>query len=173
MFMMRIAVVDDDQSFISEISEMIRSFFSEKEYEQDDFNDGMEFVQSITSGSTYEIVFMDIEMSGMNGRDAVRALREYDVTENTYVIYVSSHTDNLCPLFSLHPFDFLVKPLEYNQVASVLRKICSELADRKKCISVVVNRREADLCLAEIMYIQSDSFLPHTAQFCHPYQCHN
>lgn len=153
--MIRIAVVDDNYCFIAEITKMIKTYFSDIEYEQDDFTNGLEFVESLNNSLMYDIVFMDLEMDIMNGEVAIQKLREYDINEKTYVIFVSSHTDNLYSLFSLHPFDYLIKPLDYGKMSGVLNKIMNQILYERKYISLVVNRKEINICISEIMYIQS------------------
>lgn len=155
--MIHIAVVDDDYRVIADITRMLKAFYGEDRYEQDDFCDGYEFIQNIGKPIIYDIVFMDIEMKRMNGEDAIRKLRESDINENTYVVYISSHTDNLSSLFALHPFDFLVKPVSYDKLSEVLKKMSIAMVNKRASISVTVNRKEMDICLSEIRYIQSEA----------------
>ena len=155
--MINIAVVDDDFENIAIITRVISYFFKKDEYEQDDFYDGVEFVEHIRQSARYNIVFMDIEMKMMNGDEAVRILREVEDEENTYVIFMSSHTDNLTRLFALHPFDFMVKPLESNTIMDILRKIKSFMKKSRTTISLTVNRKNVEIYLSEIKYIQSEA----------------
>lgn len=155
--MISIAVVDDDFANIAIITQAISNFFKEDEYEQDDFYDGIEFVEHIRQSAKYNIVFMDIEMKMMNGDEAVRILREVEDDENTYVIFMSSHTDNLTRLFALHPFDFIVKPSEYKTIMNILKKIKFSMKKSRTSISLTVNRKNVEIYLSEIKYIQSEA----------------
>ena len=155
--MFYIAVVDDDYRSTADITKVLEEFYKEDEYEQDDFKDGLEFVKSIEGQMRYDIVFMDIEMEGMNGDEAIHRLRAIDIDENTYVVFVSSHTDNLTGLFSLHPFDFITKPIDPGQVTAVLRKIRTSMMNERTKITVIENRKEVEVCLSDIKYIQSEA----------------
>lgn len=155
--MIHIAVIDDDYRTIADITQALVNFYGKDEYDQDDFKDGLEFTRNLGSPVKYDIVFVDIEMEHMNGEETIRKLREIDINENIYVIYVSSHTDNLYNLFSLHPFDFIVKPIDYDRVAEVLRKISTSMMDRRAEITVIENRKEVRIRLSEIKYIQSEA----------------
>lgn len=154
--MLHIAVVDDDIRVIAEITALLQKYYKNTDYEQDDFNNGLEFIRSIKFRERYDIVFMDIEMKGANGEEAVRELRKEDVDEKTYVIYVSSHTDNLTGLFSLHPFDFIEKPFSEERFLGILQKISKSSQDKRLTISIVVNRKTIEICLADIKYVQSE-----------------
>lgn len=83
--MISIAVVDNDFANIAIVTKVISQFFEKDEYEQDDFYDGVEFVEQLRQSIKYNIVFMAIEMKIMNGDEAIRILRELEDDENTYV----------------------------------------------------------------------------------------
>lgn len=155
--MISIAVVDNDFANIAIVTKVISQFFEKDEYEQDDFYDGVEFVEQLRQSIKYNIVFMAIEMKIMNGDEAIRILRELEDDENTYVVFMSSYTDNLTSLFSLHPFDFIVKPLDKNIIMNILRKIKLSMSRNRMSISLTVNRRNVEIFLSEIKYIQSEA----------------
>ena len=79
---MRIAIVDDEGSYINQISEICRSFGNEKGIvmEIKAFYDGDSFLSSLPSFgvSGYDIVFMDIFMGSTDGVSAAKILREQD-----------------------------------------------------------------------------------------------
>ena len=78
--LIRIAVVDDEEVFVSLISNKIRLFLQ---------NEGTAFeLQTFTSGSSlledsgasqYDLVFLDIEMPDVTGLDIARTLRRNDL----------------------------------------------------------------------------------------------
>lgn len=153
--MLRIAIVDDDMLLIAEMTWYLQQFYEDTLFEQDDFSDGAEFIKSLKNNDIYDIVFMDIEMPGIKGDEAVRELRKYDIDEKTFVVYVSSHTDNLSGLFSLHPFDFIVKPVSREGIFNTLRKITKARQDKSLTVTVLVNRKEIGINLNEILYVES------------------
>lgn len=154
--MLHIAVVDDDMRVVADITNILQLFYKDIVYEQEDFSDGAEFVESLKDNKRYDIVFMDIEMPEINGDEAVRELRKSDADEKTFVVYVSSHTDNIVGLFSLHPFDFVEKPVNQSKVISILQKISKARQDKLSTITVLVNRREQKIVLSDIIYAESE-----------------
>lgn len=151
---MRVAVVDDDPYIISLITNMISAYWRDIPYEQDDFINGLEFIQSIPSND-YNIVFMDIEMDIIDGIEAVKRLREIDINENIYVIYISSHTDNAYNLFSFHPFGFLKKPIVYEDIANTLKAIERDMQKNQEYISITVDRKAIIVSLNDVIFVQS------------------
>ena len=152
--MLHISIVDDDYRVIAQLTDILRQYYAAEGYTQEDYSNGLEFCQSLGENCP-DIVFMDIEMEPVNGKEAVKKLREADVNENVFVIFISSHTEQLAPLFSLHPFDFLVKPFDTADVKEILDKIKLRLAKRKRTISLVIGRKELHLPADDIMWIQS------------------
>ena len=152
--MINIALVDDDYRIIAGLTNILRKYYKKDEYHQEDYSNGMEFVKDLNN-HRFDIVFMDLEMDIMNGEEASKRLREIDKNENTYIIYVSSHTDNLVGLFSVHPFDFIEKPVEESKVIDVLNKINADKNNKKKIISLVSNRKKIHIPVNNIVFIQS------------------
>ena len=153
--MLHISIVDDDYRIIAQLTDILRKYYGAGNYTQEDYSNGQEFEQALGE-SHPDIVFMDIEMEPVNGEEAVRKLRETDVNENVYVIFISSHTERLAPLFSLHPFDFLVKPVKADDVTKILDKIKARQEKRKRTVPLVIGRKEVHLPVGDILWIQSE-----------------
>lgn len=153
--MLHISIVDDDYRIVAQLTDILRQYYGAGNYTQEDYSNGLEFEQALRE-SHPDIVFMDIEMEPVNGEEAVRKLRETDVNENVFVIFISSHTEQLAPLFSLHPFDFLVKPVKAVDVTKLLDKIKARQENRKRTVSLVIGRKEVHLPAGDIMWIQSE-----------------
>lgn len=152
---MRIAVVDDDYRVIAQVTNYLDKYFNDTSYTQDDYTDGIEFINSL-SESKYNIVFMDLEMEHINGTDAIKKLREIDENENTYVIFISSHDDNLIPLFSLHPFGFIQKPFSYDDIFQYLSRIVNHIQENNRLLPLTINRKNILLPVADILYVHSE-----------------
>lgn len=60
------------------------TFLEEFGYLCDVASNGLEAVKKVQS-NTYLLVLMDVQMPGMNGMDATRAIREYEATTGTHV----------------------------------------------------------------------------------------
>ena len=152
--MVAIDIVDDDYQMLSRFTALLEQYYGTGNYFQQDFTNGLEFVKSLEEGLP-NIVFMDIEMKLMDGEEAVRRLREKDVNESTFVIYVSSHTERLAPFFSLHPFDFLVKPFTDKAVFDILDKIADRINMENRTCTLIVDRKEIHIAVGDIAWIQS------------------
>ena len=152
--MHRIAIVDDDNRIAIKISAILEKYYGKNSYMEEEYVNGAEFIREFPEFRP-NIVFMDIEMGQMNGEEAVRRLREWDIHENVFVVYVSSHQECLAPLFALHPFDFLVKPFCDEDVIRVLKKIQKKMERQKTSLTFIADRKEITVHVEDIVWIQS------------------
>ena len=106
--MLRIAIVDDEPSVVDEIRNIIISFFQEqgKPIDISCFSSGEEI---ISYHQRYDLIFLDIQMQGMDGIKTAQELRKND--KKAVLIYVTSFGSEMARSFSVHPFAFLEKPV--------------------------------------------------------------
>jgi two-component system LytT family response regulator len=74
-----------------------------------------------------DVVFMDIEMPGRNGLDALRGLE----TPLPLVVFVTAHPEFSIPAFDLPAIDYLVKPVERPRFAASVKRARQRLAERR------------------------------------------
>ena len=84
--MIQVAIVEDDTSARARIRECLDYVAVETQvvFDIHEFSSGFSFIGQYVPG--FDIVFMDIEMPGMNGMDTARALRKMD--SNVVLIFV-------------------------------------------------------------------------------------
>ena len=112
MWMVRIAVCDDDMRFTAELEEMVRREADDSgiSVETEAYSDGGTLVADIEKGYRYDLVFLDIEMERVDGISAARQIRRID--RSALLIYVSGYEQYLKELFEVEPFRFLSKPVD-------------------------------------------------------------
>lgn len=116
--MINIAICDDEINIINKTKKLIQ------DYDKEDidiyvYESGEEL---INSDKEFHIIFLDIDMKGLDGIETAKKLREYD--KKVKIIYVTNYTDYTYSAFSVHAFGYLVKPLNkkelYNQLDEAL-----------------------------------------------------
>lgn len=107
---MKIAVCDDNEQIIAQISELIRDFFTQKEisgYEILAFRDG----ESLLSADTdIDILFLDIEMPGLDGIYVGNEIKKFHPEIITFI--VTSYMEYLDEAMKFRVFRYLSKPIE-------------------------------------------------------------
>lgn len=115
---MKIGLCDDDSFFIREIRNRLLPFGTgEDSFHVSDFSSAEELIEHYKNGGHFDILFIDIEMKGINGIEAAEIIRA--LSPRTIIIFVSSHSDYIFDAFRIEALHFLVKPVkdrEFNEV---------------------------------------------------------
>ena len=107
--MIRVAIVDDEREQIEIIKNIVEEFLKEKniEYQIQEFLSGEDL---LNTDICMDLVFLDIQMGGIDGIETARKLRiKY---RKTTLIYISNYTEKMALSFTVHPFAFLGKPIK-------------------------------------------------------------
>ena len=107
----------------------------------------------LASGKRFDIVFLDIQMEGMNGIEAARSLRER--REDTVLVFITGIRDYVFDAFDLYAFQYLLKPIDEGKFAEVLERAVREAAKKKERRVLFIRSRNLTLDQSEILYIES------------------
>lgn len=113
--MIKIAVCDDQVDIIEKITEYISMYQFHCEYDVDTFLSGKELLQS---DKHFDLIFLDVEMPEQDGIQTAKDLRIRD--KNVSFIYVTNYSEYAISTFSVHPFDFVLKPINSKKILKVI-----------------------------------------------------
>ena len=101
----------------------------------------------------YDLVFMDIDLPGMNGMDAAELLRAYDT--ETPLVFVTNLAQYAVRGYEVDALDFMVKPVGYYHFSMRMDKAMRAVA-RHRAQSVTVSTRGGVFVLpvSDIVYIE-------------------
>ena len=124
--MISIAVCDDDKNMIALIKEAIAEFSAANsiEFETHSFSSGEMLLES---KDTYDLIFLDIEMGGIDGIKTANLIRPK--ARRSRIVYVTNHSELALKSYSVHPFDFVVKPFKKERIAAVLSELIKYITD--------------------------------------------
>lgn len=112
---MHVAICDDDQFYISKIHESIKPYkITYIDLSIVEFEKGEDVIAYCKSGNTIDIIFLDIQMTGINGIETAHGLKS--IQEDIIVIFISSYTRFITDAFRLRAFQYLLKPVRNEQV---------------------------------------------------------
>ena len=121
--MNRIAIVEDDQGYRDTLFTYIKQYEQERDtaFEATPFEKADDFL-AVYNGD-YDIILMDIEMPGMNGLDAARAVLEQ--RPECKVIFVTAYSLFQYAHEAMHlgACDYLLKPVNPDEVEASIRAI--------------------------------------------------
>ena len=107
--MIKIAVCDDEPFMRAEMASRISGYMEEKKIpcQLHCFGGGGEI---LGSDMAFDILFLDIQMEGMDGMEAARLMRARGY--GGMLIFITVLKEEVFEAFEVRAFDYLVKPLE-------------------------------------------------------------
>jgi two-component system response regulator LytT len=121
-------VVDDEQLACDELSYLLNDF-PEVEVVATGSN-GLQAVELIENLSP-DLVFLDVQMPGLDGMGVVRRLREKDL-DPPYFIFVTAYDQYAVEAFRLEAMDYLLKPVDKGRLAETIERARRMLSDRRE-----------------------------------------
>ncbi|WP_138262271.1 LytR/AlgR family response regulator transcription factor [Enterocloster clostridioformis] len=155
--MMNVAICDDDISFTGKFEQMLITIKNMEhiELEPEVYLDGKELIEDIYErGKKYDLIFLDIEMKGIDGLTAAREIRKKD--ELTMLIYVTSHDSYAVEAYEVQPFQFIVKPVDFDTVHRYFMKAYEKLTKGPDYFLCDFKWKTHILQMSEIMYFKSN-----------------
>lgn len=156
--MYRIGICDDQIEFCRELERLIQIYARRENIsvKTEIFTSGEEFFKAIGKGRIFNLLFLDIELEGMDGVEVGRRLREKGENEVTQIIYVSSKESYAMQLFQIRPFDFLIKPVDMEKVSNVMSEYKRLFPDRKLFFSYHIGKKAYVISENDILYFQCE-----------------
>ena len=120
-------VVDDEQLACDELSYLLRDF-PEVEVIATGSNgfEAMELIRKMEP----DLVFMDVNMPGLDGMGVVRQLREKGV-ELPHIIFVTAYDQYAVEAFRLEALDYLLKPVDKVRLAESIERARRAMQERR------------------------------------------
>lgn len=152
---MKIAICDDDalcrQQVLSIVNEYIAA--SSLDIHVSVYENGTELIDDVLRSGGFDIYILDIIMPGVNGITLGTELRQAD--SGGKILYLTSSREYALDSYKVRAFDYLLKPVDRDQLLSVLEEVTSAVASRKEK-SIIVKTREntVKLALDNILYVE-------------------
>ena len=121
-------IVDDEPLACEELTYLLRDF-PEVEVLATGCN-GLEAVDLIQKLEP-EIVFLDVQMPGLDGMGVIRQLRERGL-ELPHVIFITAYDQYAIEAFRLEALDYLLKPLDKGRLAESIERARRVIQERQK-----------------------------------------
>lgn len=167
--MLSIAIIDDEKTAVNELKDML-SRYAKDEGESikfDVFENAEKFLYDYRP--EYDVVFMDIEMDGMNGMEAAKRMRKQD--ENVFLIFVTNMAQYALNGYKVDALDYFVKPINYYDLKMRLKRVKRLMKSREeKLISVPQGGGVKTMPASDVFYVevQNHTIIWHTASGDYP-----
>jgi len=151
---MRLAIVDDESVYRSQLVEMIESVCGRADVSCFLYSDGSELIRSFESGFRLDAIFLDIEMKDVDGMTAAKKVREY--SKDIPIIFLTSHTEMAMDGYEVEAFRFLSKPV--NEVK--LRETLADLEKKLKVDEKIVLHKDGEEIInsvSDLIYVEASN----------------
>lgn len=149
---MNIAICDDEKVIRQQIKGLIEKQRADCNLQL--YETGEEL---LAAGKHFDVVFLDIQMAGMNGIETARILREQN--EETILIFITGIKEYVFDAFDVAAFHYLLKPIEENKFMEVFDRAVKEAKRRKeegqKQLFIKTRQRNIILEQKNILYIEN------------------
>ena len=117
--MLQLAVCDDEKVFRSDLRKILGTELElcGIDYHISEFTSGEELIAGLEKADC-QILFLDIEMKGIDGVEAARRLRE--TKRQMEIVFVTSYADFVFQGYEVRALNYILKPYEPEKIAAVL-----------------------------------------------------
>lgn len=127
--MIKIAICDDDLITLNHTKEVLENY-NKKDLQIYLYRSGEELLKR---EDKFDIIFLDIDMMGINGIETAKKIRVYD--KKVKIIYVTNYTDYTSSAFSVHAFGYLLKPIKEEKLYEQLDEALSYMKEEdEECL---------------------------------------
>lgn len=155
---MRIAICEDNREHMEILEEMVNRW-SKKECEQayiGHYESAEQFLFCVKDEPCYDLAFLDIQMSKINGLQLARMIREED--QMIFLVFTTALKKYAPKGYEVSAFRYLIKPLQEGEVFQALTKASEMIKDRKKEAIIVTQSDESRRVFKDdIYYIEVDN----------------
>jgi len=131
-----ILVVDDEPELELLIRQRFRKAIRSEEWRFEFAGDGREALEVVERNRDIALVLTDLNMPGMDGLTLLKHLAVLDRPIKTVVVSAYGDLANIRVAMNRGAFDFVTKPIDFNDLQTTIRKTHGELVAYRKATSL-------------------------------------
>ena len=144
---MKLAICDDDKKIRELIEESVREVSGDMEIEV--FADARGI---LAPGFDADILFLDIQMPGIDGMNAARMIRADG--KKTVIVFVTALEEEVFKAFEVGAFNYIVKPFGKKRITEVIKRAI-EQADEVRYIEKALTEKEDEKHPVHVITVRS------------------
>lgn len=149
----RIGICDDEVIIRKNLMKLCEEFksLSMNDIELETFSSGEEVLKY---QGTLDILFLDIQMNGLDGLQTAGLLREKD--ESLIIIFLTGYSGFMQQGYRVKAFRYLLKPVSTEEFHSVLGEAIKDITKNKKAV-LALDGSTLFVKLQDIIYVESNN----------------
>lgn len=154
---MKFAIVENESFHVENLKKLMQRWTLEHQtiIDIESYQNGEDFLDS--SFETFDLVFLDIQMEGIDGMVTAHKLR--DKGFHGQIVFLTAYSEYVFEGYDVQALNYLMKPVPYKKIAKCIDYVASKLNDDH------YNFREHDvvkqIAYSKIIYFTSASHYTH------------
>lgn len=147
----RIAICDDEEKYRITLKTILDKLLANIDYNIDTFDDGNNLYEAF-SGTTYDLVFLDIEMPAVDGITLAKKIRSR--SENVFIVFLTSHIEYALEGYEVNALRYLTKPVDIEKLKEVIRYVQEKQGSSRQII-IKEDGEEILIDINGVIYMES------------------
>jgi signal transduction histidine kinase len=162
-----ILVVDDEPDLELLIRQKFRHQIKDGKYRFSFAGNGTEALAMLENDESFDLILTDLNMPEMDGLSLLSNLKNKDGVFKAVVVSAYGDMDNIRAAMNLGAFDFITKPIDFNDLEKTIDKTLAEVALIRRGIEAREQLQKAirDKEIAEIERQKAEQAKKHERQF--------
>lgn len=155
MLNLNIAICDDDPLYRQNLLYCLDSYLlsSETNIRCTEFSSAQELLHDYQEAGDFHILFLDIEMPGLNGLELAERIKT-TIDRHAFVVFISNYPDYMQDSFRVHPYYYLIKPVSAEKVHKIMDEIIREITEEQILYTLIqTDETEKTINVKDICYI--------------------
>lgn len=154
--MIRIGICEDIKEELKREKVMVQEIMQELGYNVQIVCclNGEDLLCEIENTGDFDILLLDIQMSGRNGVETARVIRETD--HRAVMIFISLYDQYCKDIINIQPFAFVDKPVSREALGGILSKVMEVHDSGDELFEFTFRKKKYSFLLREICYFESD-----------------
>ena len=151
--MIQIAVVEDSAEDFSLLKLALTDFFTQRnsQYRITHYEDAETFLHAYQS--QFDLLFLDIDLPGMDGIKAAKELRKADVS--VPLVFLTNLSRFAINGYEVNAADYLLKPIDAYSLALKMPKVLRMIENNvDKAITVITKNSVHRFAVSQILYVE-------------------
>lgn len=150
--MLKVAIVENEKEQTEITKSFLERYGKEKgvKMEIQSFPNGFDFLENAKAG--FDVVFMDIDMPGMNGMEASEKFRKSQ--KKASLIFVTNLPQYAIDGYKVDALDFILKPMTYEDFSLAMGKVMARHQEDKGSFAIESHGVVRKLLTEEVLFIE-------------------
>jgi len=152
---LKFAIIDDSSIDTQYVSKLVKKWAVIADHIVciQEFFSAEEFLFHYEDEKDYDILLLDIEMSGMNGVELAKRIRQENGT--VQMLFITGFSDFVAEGYEVSALHYLMKPVSEEKLFAVMDRAVQNCNKTEKYLLVTVNQTLKRILVSSIMYAET------------------